>query len=178
MKDRLPAAGKAGRVKITQESNNKAFYAKIEMADGATEEGTPWAKASVLTDTTAALFGMTAAATPNDVFALLGKHLHGSGTYTGDGAATKELTFDFVPRVIVIMASRSSGTGSAFGIYFPAASFGWSVLMMGTGAQPYLYGYVASVSTSTSGGVTTVALSGTSATMNDNGGEFHYIGIR
>ena len=177
MQDRQPASGKAGRVKITSEGGGAAYYVKVEMADGATVEGTPWAKASVLADSTAALFGLDNMAVPNDVLAILGKHLNGHGTYTGDGAATNTLTFDFVPRVIIIMASRASGAGSAFGIYFPAASYGWSVLRSGTDAQPYLWGYVASVATSTVDGVTTVTLSGASATMNDNGGEFYYLGI-
>ena len=176
MYDRQPATGKEGRVKVVPESG-RAYYAKIEMADSPVVAGTALNKANLLTDAVAALFGLTAAATPNDVLNVLGKHLHGSGSYTGDGAATNSLTFEFVPRLVIIMAARASGTGSAFGIYFPAASYGWSVAMMGTGAQPYLYGYVAEVATSTSDGVTTVTLSGTGATMNDNGGEFHYIGI-
>lgn len=176
MQDRQPAAGKAGRVKITPE-RGAAYYATIEMADGATVEGTPWAKASVLTDATAALFGLTNLAVPNDVLAILGAHLHGSGTYTGDGAGTKTLTFDFLPRVVIIMASRASGSGSAFGIYFPAAAYGWSAVSVVASAQRYLYGYIAEVATSTVDGVTTVTLSGTSATMNDNGGEFHYLAI-
>lgn len=176
MYDRQPATGKEGRVKVTPESG-RAYYAKIEMADSPVVPGTPLNKANLLADSTAALFGLTAAATPNEVLTVLGKHLNGSGSYTGDGAATNTLTFDFVPRVVIIMASRASGGGSAFGIYFPAAGYGWSTVVQVAGGTPNLVAFVASVATTTVDGVTTVTLSGTSATMNDNGGEFYYIGI-
>ena len=67
MKDRVPTPGKEGRVKLTFDDDT-IQYAKIEMADEPTQEGTPLNKATLLSDETAALLGLPDTATPDDVF--------------------------------------------------------------------------------------------------------------
>ena len=55
MTDRVPTPGKEGRVKLTFDDES-VQYAKIEMADEPTQEGTPLNKATLLSDETAALY--------------------------------------------------------------------------------------------------------------------------
>ncbi len=68
MYDRVPASGQEGRVKITPEGGGAAYYATLEMADNPSVAGTPLNKLTLLTDAVAALYGLDAAAVPNDVF--------------------------------------------------------------------------------------------------------------
>lgn len=65
MQDRVSANPR--RRLITPENGQPAFYATVEMADNPTVLGTPLNKASLLTDATAALFGLGADAVPDDV---------------------------------------------------------------------------------------------------------------
>lgn len=74
MKDRIPTPGLEGRLSITPEDGSPAFYARVAMADNPTEQGTPFATATMLTDETAALYNMDGTAVPNDVFYYLGKY--------------------------------------------------------------------------------------------------------
>lgn len=55
MTDRVPTPGKEGRVKLTFDDES-VQYAKIEMADEPTQEGTPLIKTTLLSDETAALY--------------------------------------------------------------------------------------------------------------------------
>ena len=64
MQDRVPV--NPGRVKITPEGGS-AYYATMVRADNPTQEGTPINKASLLKDTTAALYGLGADAVPDEV---------------------------------------------------------------------------------------------------------------
>lgn len=77
MKDRVPASGKARRIKITPEDGSAAFYATWEHADDPVEEGTPLNKANLLPDATAALMGLGTAATPADMFQALANKANG-----------------------------------------------------------------------------------------------------
>lgn len=81
MEDRVPTPGKEGRVLITPEDGSPSFYAKIEMADSPTQQGTPFNKASMLQDATAAMFDLDASAVPNDVFSWLGSWLSTYNSY-------------------------------------------------------------------------------------------------
>lgn len=67
MKNRLPT--KPGRALITPEDGSPPFYATVTRADEPTEEGTPLNKATLLTDETAALYGLGEDSTVNDVLA-------------------------------------------------------------------------------------------------------------
>ena len=73
MHDRQPTPGQEGRVKITRE-NGESFFARIEMADTPLHEGTPLTKQTLLQDDTAAMFGLSDEAVPDDVYAFLGKY--------------------------------------------------------------------------------------------------------
>lgn len=56
-----------GRVLITPEDGSGAFYATLALADNPTVVGTPLNKASLLSDATAALYGLSRSAVPDDV---------------------------------------------------------------------------------------------------------------
>jgi hypothetical protein len=72
MQDRIPSPGKEGRMLITPEDGSPAFYAKVEMADDASVQGTPYSTATVLSDDVAALYGKDNKAVANDIF----RHLY------------------------------------------------------------------------------------------------------
>lgn len=74
MHDRQPTPGQEGRMLIIPENGSAPFYAKVEMADNPLHEGTPLSKETLLQDATAALFGLTNTAVPDDVLAWLGKY--------------------------------------------------------------------------------------------------------
>lgn len=68
MKDRVPLY--PGRVKLTPVAGQANTY-DMSRADSPQQEGTPLNKESLLTDATAAAFGLGADATPNDVLNIL-----------------------------------------------------------------------------------------------------------
>lgn len=70
MQDRVPLY--PGRVTLTPVSGQANTY-DLTRADQPTQEGTPINKASLLKDATAALFGKTNAAVPDDILRLLSK---------------------------------------------------------------------------------------------------------
>lgn len=67
-----------GRVKLEPVAGQSNLY-DLTRADQPTQEGTPLNKASLLKDTTAALFGLTTDAVPDDVLALLSRFQNGLG---------------------------------------------------------------------------------------------------
>lgn len=71
MQDRTPTPGQEGRVLITPENGNGSFYAKIEMADNPTQNGTAYSKHDVLQDVTCDSIGIPHESTPNDAFLAL-----------------------------------------------------------------------------------------------------------
>ena len=72
MRDRTPKY--PGRIRLVPEDGSAPFYAKIERADEPTQAGDPLNKNTFLTDATSALFGMSAAAVPDNVFSFLGQY--------------------------------------------------------------------------------------------------------
>ena len=70
MKDRIPLY--PGRVTLTPVSGQANTY-DLTRADQPTQEGTPLNKASLLKDATAALYGKTAEAVPDDLLSVLSK---------------------------------------------------------------------------------------------------------
>lgn len=72
MQDRVPLY--PGRVTLTPVSGPANTY-DLTRADQPTQEGTPLNKASLLKDATAALFGKTNAAVPDDILSLLSKSM-------------------------------------------------------------------------------------------------------
>lgn len=116
MKDRVPS--NPGRVLVTPENGGAAYYATLTRADNPTQEGTPLNKANLLTDATAALFGLDANAVPNDVFSIVhtliarnamdianGVKIE-AGSYTGTDetgeANAITLTFGFEPKMVIV----------------------------------------------------------------------------
>lgn len=71
MQDRVPLY--PGRVKMTPVAGQANTFDMVR-ADDPTQAGTPLNKASLLKDATAALFGLTAAAVPDDIFSAIGKY--------------------------------------------------------------------------------------------------------
>lgn len=71
MKDRVPVY--PGRVKLVPVSGQENVY-DMTRADQPTQQGDPLNKATLLKDTTAALFGLGTDAVPDDVLAYLGKY--------------------------------------------------------------------------------------------------------
>ena len=68
MRNRIPAPGQEGRVLITPE-NGTPYYAKIEMADNPTDDGTPLTKETLLQDDTEAkIFGNAMDRTVDEAF--------------------------------------------------------------------------------------------------------------
>lgn len=116
MQDRIPV--NPGRVLITPEDGSAAFYATMVRADNPTQEGTPLNKASLLKDTTAALFGLGGDAVPDDVLNAIKTLINGAnanadakaqiatGSYTGTGTfgsgKKNTLTFDFEPKLVLV----------------------------------------------------------------------------
>lgn len=70
MQDRIPLY--PGRVKMTPVAGQANTYDMVR-ADDPTQAGTPINKATLLKDATAALFGKTNAAVPDDILSLLSK---------------------------------------------------------------------------------------------------------
>ena len=66
----------SGRMKLTDVIHGDEYTFDVKRAEGEVfSEGTPYTKAAVLTDETAALLGLTSAATPNDAFAVIAERL-------------------------------------------------------------------------------------------------------
>ena len=131
MQDRVPLY--PGRVKMTPVAGQANTYDMVR-ADDPTQAGTPLNKATLLKDATAALFGKTNAAVPDDILSLLSKSVLaqtvggdtvltdvlgtkltvgvqiGTGSYVGTGtygqAKPNTLTFGFVPKFLIISALR------------------------------------------------------------------------
>lgn len=83
MKDRIPAPGKEGRVKLTLD-DGQAIEGVLEMADDAIEEGTPYGKATCLTDATAAALGLEGEnPTINDAFTSMIPNINKYGVPAG-----------------------------------------------------------------------------------------------
>lgn len=76
MKDRVSLY--PGRVKLVPVSGQENTYDMVR-ADEPTQEGTPLNKSSLLTDATAALFGLGSGAVPNDVLNVLSRFQSGMG---------------------------------------------------------------------------------------------------
>ena len=119
MQDRVPA--NPGRVLITPENGSAAYYATVTRADNPTQKGTPLNKASLLKDATAALFGLGTDAVPDDALNAIKTLINGAnanadtkakiatGSYTGTGtygsSNKNSLTFDFEPKLLVVLMS-------------------------------------------------------------------------
>lgn len=114
MQDRVPRY--PGRVKLVPVSGQENVFDLVR-ADQPTQDGTPLSKATLLKDSTAALYGLGTGAVPDDVFADILARLNvcarmGTGTYVGNSKditaaqvlRTREITFgiNFSPDLVMI----------------------------------------------------------------------------
>ena len=125
MQDRVPTPGQEGRVLITPESGD-AFYAKIQMADNPTQDGTAFNKKNLLKDATAFLYNLPNTAVPDDVFALIKQTLNSiqstanskasieTGSYLGTGqygsGSPNSLTFSDSPKLIFVFVPGNTNS--------------------------------------------------------------------
>ena len=107
MKDRVPLY--PGRVTLTPVSGQANTFDLVR-ADQPTQEGTPLNKASLLKDATAALYGKTAEAVPDDLLSVLSKSVlaHIKEKYTkttiGTFAVGKTITLNVTLVTVVHVA--------------------------------------------------------------------------
>ncbi len=90
-------------------------------AAGVQQMGTGLNKANLLKDATAALYGMTGSAVPDDVFRATrglistaqstanGRGYVSYGSYVGNGTLTKTLTFPFEPQFLIVVGGGGNG---------------------------------------------------------------------
>lgn len=142
MKDRTPLY--PGRVTLVPVEGMENTYTLIR-ADEPKEAGTPINKATLLTDETAARYGLSDTAVPDDVLAILAdaarvqggalKRADGSalilpaptanmavGSYVGTGSygssAPNELVFDFTPRLVVLTGTKREPIDAQTPVYW------------------------------------------------------------
>lgn len=118
MKNREPKY--PGRVKLIPVAGEPNVYDMVR-ADEPIQKGDPLNAATLLSDSTAAMFGLDDSATPNSVFALLANHLAvsakvASGTYTGTGTIGKSqapniLNFGFTPDLVIVQSVGDAWRG-------------------------------------------------------------------
>lgn len=140
MQDREPQVGREGRVRITQDDGT-VIEGVLEMADNATIQGTPYNKATQLSDAVAQALKLTPVekATVNDALGLLPGVISNlnetqlsmltmeRGEYTGNGkygsANPTSITFSFVPDIVFIIEQNNSATVQGYqATFFPKNS--------------------------------------------------------
>lgn len=111
-----------GRVTLTPVAGQANTYDLVR-ADSPTQEGTPLNKASLLKDTTAALYGLTVSAVPDEVLAAIKPMIDAAnanantkcqiqtGSYVGTGTYGRDnpcsLTFNFAPKLVFIASNKA-----------------------------------------------------------------------
>lgn len=137
MEDRVPV--NPGRVLITPENGDPAFYATMARADNPLQEGTPLNKNTLLKDATAALFGLGSDAVPDDALAAIKSAFDsqaidiaskaktelvsyvGTGT-VGTSSKPRSLTFSFAPKVVWVLATKIS-TMATYNQIYPSETY-------------------------------------------------------
>lgn len=118
MKDRIPTH--PGRVELHPVEGQPNTYDLVR-ADAPAEEGTPLNKASLLKDSTAALFGLDETAAPDDVYKIIyGQKLKLLYSKTTAGAESITLKTDRPVRLIAVIIGGGGGGGAS--IRYAAAS--------------------------------------------------------
>lgn len=125
MQDREPQVGREGRVRITQDDGT-VIEGVLEMADNATIQGTPYNKATQLSDAVAQALKLTPVegATVNDALGLLpgvlqdiidlklGQVIVSTGSYTGNGKNGRAISVGFTPKIVIIFTGDQFATSS------------------------------------------------------------------
>ena len=129
MTDRQPSPGKEGRIKITPENGQPAFYAKIEMADNALEEGTPYSKGTVVSSSVEQALGLSGDPTPADALLKVAELIKANtnlanskarvltGTYVGDGTYGEDNPTEISVESEPFFAFIANVTGFSFNLY-------------------------------------------------------------
>lgn len=97
-----------GRVTLVPVEGQENTY-DMTRADEPLDAGTPLSKATLLKDSTAALYGLDENATPNDIFAKIAAKI-AFGCYTGDGAEERMIALDETPKAVLVMSARGEVT--------------------------------------------------------------------
>lgn len=129
MEDRVPT--KPGRVLITPENGSPAYYATVAMADEPTQVGTALNKENLLSDATAALFGLGTDAVPNDILNKIYSEIVNLkavdakmvvvGSYVGNNQISNKIELGFQPRFIIVFNSQDQ-EGDDYGGTTPVLS--------------------------------------------------------
>lgn len=127
MKDRVSAD--PGRVLVVPEGEEmQSYYATLYRADNPTQEGTPLNKATFLKDATAALYGLTGDAVPDEVLAAVplninaGWKLLESFTEAGSGNWTVPDLFGGKGYLIGVAIIGGGGGGGAAGYWLSTSN--------------------------------------------------------
>ena len=188
MKDRVPRY--PGRVQLTPVPGQANTYDLVR-ADDPVEPGTPLNKASLLQDNTATALGLSGDPTVNDALARIKPMVDAAttktaivtGTYTGDGAATRTINLGFQPGAVLLFnrageTFRRPGSATNNEHYGGLALRNNPVLInVATGSNTT---NVALLTTTTSGFDLVHGTSGNNEYVrpNQNGMVFHYIAWR
>ena len=139
MTNRQPTPGKEGRMLITPEDGSTPFYATITMADDPIEAGDPLSKETLLTDATAALYGLDATAVPDEVLVAARSLISTaqstadskckimSGSYVGTGTYGKDnknsLTFYSPPKMLIVTSPGRVHSFTTYGLLLYISGF-------------------------------------------------------
>ena len=121
MLDRVPKY--PGRVILTPVPGQANTYDMVR-ADEPISLGTPLNKASLLKDSTVALYSMNANAVPDDIFAYIGQNrlLLERGSYVGNGkngsANPCTLTFGMEPEILFVSSASQASAGAVGNKFF------------------------------------------------------------
>lgn len=174
------------RYRLTKVAGTNDIYDLIPAPGDVTDEGTYINKATLLKDSTAALYGLGEDAVPDDVMAMLKSLVDdaqttaddakasadirariATGSYTGTGAYGESnpnsLTFDFEPKFLIVYISKSTQTTGG------STSLTW----VGQGGQAYSGNNAVSVSGNK---ISWYGIS-ESTQLNSSGTIYHYIAI-
>lgn len=166
------------------------------------EDGTFWNKQNVLKDATAALYGKTAAAVPDEIFAAIrpliqaaqstadGKSRIVSGTFTGTGTyginKPCSLTFPFAPKMVAVLFGPSPGGGGGriyigYSDTYPVISMDalTTEFQLRAGLTGYAYRKSLSYGRKSADGKTLYwyNTSDDTAQMNEQGATYYYVAI-
>ena len=135
MKDRVPAAGMAGRMQITPQNGDAPYFAIVAMADGAAPGFTPLNKATLLNSvTTNALDLDDDTATPNDAFQAIIEKLDGE-----TGGAFQMATATYASGVFTLIGVTVPASGIALVMFTAPAAFTEGDLVDIGGVQTGVY---------------------------------------
>lgn len=186
------------RYHITKVDGTDDVYELVPAPGTVSAEGTPINKATLLTDTTAMLYGLDNTAVPDDVLKKLANAAfveNGSltdvggnsvgvqiaiGSYTGNGkygeSNPNSLTFGFVPKIVFISGNSSSSLRLYQGSINVVNEFGNAFsIPYSSSSNVYAYGWYVSVTNNQVSWYT--EFSSPEYQMNDSNSTYYYIAI-